>query len=180
MIRTLTLLAILSMALSACTTSDFTVRPTGDQCNVQLKSGKTIQGELLLVRDSLVYFISGGSVVRCQADRVLSVEVNGYSNHGWVLPVLLFEGLPPILLAAAASSADGADAGAVAAVGSIPLVLTLILFEVGQPSAPKVESPVMSEERTRLRTFARFPQGLTDDQLARVVTRNGGNVRDVE
>jgi hypothetical protein len=166
---------LLAAILTGCGTSEYVLKPTGDIAKVTTDQDGIIIGELLSIQDSTIYLVTdydtarperkaGGAISSCQIAHITSIEIEGYSDRSWVTSVLLLEGVPTILLTAAASSAK-ANAGSVFLAFSIPTVLTWIAFEASTPAPPKADFPVTSDKLADLKKYSRFPQGLTPDNL---------------
>jgi len=96
-------------------------------------------------------------------ENIQSIEIENYINYKWQGAILGFEVLPIALLFIAASSAN-AEAGGLAIL-LIPVFLNFVIFGASTPSPPGVEDPFQSEQLLELRKYARFPQGLNEDQL---------------
>jgi hypothetical protein len=169
-------LILLLPPLTGCT-SIFELQHTGD--TIELKyEGHPIECELLAVSDSMMYLIptsdtwAGFPVVRGMIYAAppyifTSGEVQRYANRDWVLPFLIGQVLPVVILsveAGAYSANDAAFFGYMAIFGIIPAVEYLILI-AATDEAPGFERPLTVAELQFYRQYARYPQGLTDEQL---------------
>ena len=180
---------VVLVTLASCAPQTKLLTPTGDRAAVAIRKQATFFGELLAVSDSTVLFkiesatasaLPQEKIISVRVDDLQSITITGYSNKNWLTPVLLFEVVPALLLAAAAGS-EGGEAGGVLLVFSIPPALTLIAFATSTPPAPKFEHPVTPAQLESLKKFARFPQGLTPAQLEELLAANQqSNIRRFE
>ena len=171
---------LIFVALASCAPQTKVLQPAGDRAEVAIRNRPTFFGELLAVSDSTVLFkiesatasaLPQEKIISVRVDDLQSITITGYSNKSWVTPVLLFEVVPAVLLAAAAGS-EGGEAGGVLLVFSIPPALTLIAFAASTPPAPKFEQPFTPAQLESLKKYARFPQGLTPEQLEQLLAAN--------
>jgi len=164
-----TLFALLAMVLFiGCFSPVKMLKPYGDQARIRLISGTQFSGELLAVNDTALYFLAGKSdtgltpnaVVRLSIPEVDRVHVNDYSLQSRI-------GLAMV----AAVALDGLT---IYAFRSGSLGWPLYVFAAAVPVAvaayfwgnPKVDfkPPRGPAERAGLKSYCRYPQGLTGAQ----------------
>jgi hypothetical protein len=167
-----TLVVLTSGFLLGCSPSEYAVNPTGDIVTVTTREKAEITGELLAVQDSAILVSTRsdavikqlkpeGTILRINTSDLSKVVVNGYSDRSWLKYVLIFEGVPTVLLtiAAASYSEDGhsAEAGPWFLAGALLTGLNYLVFELSTPSPPRAEKPITADKLNDLRKYARFP-----------------------
>lgn len=170
------LVVIVLFACSACGWSDHILKPVGDTAIIKTNDGTTLTGEILILQDSVLYFL--GSTVSSTKqyytntkidtfpfNDIKSIEIDGYSDRSWEEPVIFFQAIPTVLFFIAASSAGVDSPGSAFLIFGIPTGLTYLLFEASTPSSPEITSPLTIEKTTELRKYTRFPKGLSPSQL---------------
>lgn len=171
----LILIAISSFLLQSCSLVNLTPKPSGDMATIKTKTGKTYKGEFLFTKENNIYLFLGKSlddnrfstskiIAKANISEITSFKIEGYSNKKWILSVVLFEVVPAALLTIAASIAE-ADVGGVLAISSIPAILTTSLYLGSTPASPHLTERDMLYKLKEFSKYARFPQGLNDDQL---------------
>lgn len=167
---------ILFLMLAGCSSSIKAIKPGGETVEVELKSGREMEVELIMVTDSSLLILhtpetrSTSSLARgiykISLTQLKSVKVENYSNDTWITPVLVFQVVPSVLftIAAAGEGAELSGAGILILFG--PPVLTALLLASSQPPAPGVAEPLIQEHINELRKYARFPNGLSPEQMA--------------
>lgn len=161
---------ILMITLSCGCSSHVFLKPNGESAHIVLKSSTTIDGEILAIQDTAIYILTTESdlvkprMVCARLENIQSVEIKNFYDKSWLFPLVALEGIPTILLTIAAANA-GTNAGGIFAVFLIPTGVTFMVFEASTPSQPffVLESAMMLKKD--LRKYARFPQGLTSDQI---------------
>ncbi len=166
---------LLLLPLGGCT-SIFDLQHTGDTIELAYE-GHPIECELLAVSDSMMYLIptsdrwagfpvARGMIYAAPPYIFTSGEVQGYANRDWVLPFLLGQALPVVLLSVEGGAYWGESAffTSFAFFGLIPFVEYLILT-TSTDEAPGFERPLTIGEMQLYRKYARYPQGLTAEQL---------------
>ena len=171
----LILIGILSFLLQSCSPVNLTPKPSGDIATIKMKTGKIHEGEFLFTKENNIYlflekslddkrFSTSKIIAKANISEITSFKIEGYSNKKWILPVVLFEVIPALLLTIAASSAE-ANSGAVLAISSLPAIITTSLYLISTPSPPHLTEREMLYKLKEFSKYARFPQGLNDDQL---------------
>lgn len=161
------------------------VSEKGDTAVVELQSGK-LKGELLAIGDSLLYVIPHGDnpetpshlrgrVVGIDPAGVRSIRIEGYSDKMWIAGVIGFEVIPAILMGIAAASVDGDTQGGLTVAGilMVPAAVTAAIFAAATPKTPGAAEPLTIPKLESLRKYARYSQGLSQDQLAHLRLRIG-------
>jgi len=177
--------AILAAAFSAgCGPPESVLKPGGDIVQVTTRKDVQLTGELLAVRESTIViyrdndpdglsWTSKGRVVAINSVDVKKIEVQGYADRSWLKYVLIFEGIPTLILTGVAASVEGADAAAMFIAGMTLTGLNWLIFELSTPSPPGVEQPLVAETLYDLRKFARFPQDFTPSQMDSILATFG-------
>ncbi|MBE0643483.1 MAG: hypothetical protein IH600_05345 [Bacteroidetes bacterium] len=174
--KTLPLLAFLLLLTSGCA-NIHELRYRGDAMALQYE-GKEFTCELLSLSDSVMYFIpmeednpelllAPGKIYAAPPYVFASGDVLGYGNHDWVYPVLGMQLLPVLMLAVEASfyNQDIESFFAwTAALSFIPALNVLILY-LGTLETPRFEETLLPPKTSEFRKYARYPQGLTEEQL---------------
>ena len=125
---------ILLLLLSGCSSGKYTVFINGDEADVKLKNEKKFSAEIVSISDTEIFFASIPpnttelpKLFYSLKKDIKSIEVQGYTNSGWIAPVLLFQVLPVGLLAVAAAN-EKTNFGPVILLFSIPAIITSTLF----------------------------------------------------
>ena len=176
--RTAHISLILLLVLCSCTTLE-TVHYRGETVTLSVQRWQ-LEAELLFLGDSCLYVIPGietaragglkpGIVYSARYESLAGMEVENIANNDWGLGILLMEVAPAVLMgAAAASYSGGENFVAVTAACLLPAALNALLFSAGSAVTPAVDAGATPEQyRGELRRYARFPQGLTGEQLTR-------------
>ena len=146
--------------------------PNGDVAEIVLRNDAKFVAELLAVQDSsvLLYFkIGDAKIAGVHIDDLKSITIKGYSNRTWVVPLVLFEFIPAILLGIAAGQVEDVEPLKVFLVASILPILNFAVFEASTPDPPKFEFPFTPKKLDRLYKYTRFPQGLSPEQIKRLL-----------
>lgn len=167
----------LLMFFGGCT-SMFELQHTGDVIELDYE-GQDIRCELLAVSDSMMYLIptadnkpatglEAGKIYAAPPYIFRSGDVQGYSNRSWLTPFLIFQVVPLIMytIEAAYYQQDHSTAAMVLPIffGSFTL-LEFVLLHLESNEPPGFERALAPEEMQFLRKYARYPQGLTAEQL---------------
>jgi hypothetical protein len=159
-------------------TSMFELQHTGDVIDLDYE-GQDIRCELLAVSDSMMYLIptadnkpgtglEAGRIYAAPPYVFRSGDVQGYSNRSWLTPFLIFQVVPIIMYAIEAASYEHDNTAAVMVLpiffGSFTL-LEFVLLHSATNDPPGFDRALMPEELLFLRKYARYPQGLTAEQL---------------
>lgn len=149
------------------------LKATGDTAEVVFTDNRKLTCELLALTDSSIYVLKKGSrlpsiyygeIVEIDLHDLKSITIKGYANKKWVGAIIAFEAIPAVLFGIAAASA-GADVGQAIGIMSLPVLLNFVVFSTAIPRAPQVRFPSSTAQLRKLPKYARFPQGLTRDQL---------------
>lgn len=169
-------IAILILQSLAVCTNIFELRHTGDTIDLRYE-GHGIECELLAVSDSMMYLIptsdtwagfpvARGMIYAAPPYIFTSGEVRRYMNRDWVLPFLLAQALPVVMLTteAAALWDPGAFVYVLPVLSLVPFVEVMLLISATD-DPPGFDRPLTLEELQFYRKYARYPQGLTEEQL---------------
>jgi len=172
----LILIGISSLLLHSCSTVNLTPKPSGDMAIIKTKTGKTYEGEFLFTKENNIYLFLKKSldknrsspskiIAKASISEIKSFKIEGYSNKKWIKSVLLFEVIPAVLLTIAASSVDSENFGSALAIFSLPAIITTSLYLISSPSPLHLTEREVLYKLKEFSKYARFPQGLNDDQL---------------
>ena len=135
--------------------------PRGEIASVYLKDGGSVKGELLtLTEDSL--FCLSGSLKMIPLSSISRVEVDYTAPREWVVPVILVQGIPSIILTVVSSSTT--------VFGVLGLVLTgstTALFLSGEPKTD-FQQPWTSKDRASISHYFRHPYRMSDEEINRL------------
>lgn len=182
-IASIVLLFLIHICWAGCTSQMFVLKPEGDQAKISLSGDIDIRAELLAVNDSILYvkIISGGepigvspeeSFIGFELDGVSHISVQGYTNKRWILPWVVFQVIPPILLGIAASTVS-ADGLAVWGITSIPAVVSGVTMGRGSSKNPVISNEFTPYKISELKKYTRYPLGLNDGQLRKIAESHG-------
>ena len=148
------ILLSLIVLFSRCASSTYTVQDKGDTAIIKIEGStnnaasefNNVEVELAIVTDTSIVaiqytksFVTGyleGKVIEISFNSINNIEIMGYSNSGWVLPVILFQVLPAIILTVTAViSADEGNAIIIAPL-LLPAALTALLFATSDEETP--------------------------------------------
>lgn len=162
---------------TACASQNtLSVKATGDTAEiVMMRNNAKFIVELLAVQDNSLLFnhsTSNEKIVSANLDDLQRITIKGYTNRKWIIPLVLFEVVPAVLLGVAASQAGVDNPGGVFLISLIPAMINYFVFEISTPNQPKFNNPFSTSDLRTLKKYARFPQGLTPDQLDQLLRIN--------
>lgn len=158
-------------------TSMFELQHTGDVIELDYE-GQDIRCELLAVSDSMMYLIptveneaetllEAGKIYAAPPYIFRSGDVQGYTNRSWLTPFLIFQVVPFIMYAIEAAvytQNHNTSAWTLPFFGTFTL-LEFLLLHSATNDPPGFDRALAPEELQFLRKYARYPQGLTAEQL---------------
>jgi hypothetical protein len=153
------------------------LKAIGDTAEVVFLDNQKISCEFLTLTDSSIYILKkglklpsiyDGEIFEIDLHDLKSITIKGYTNKKWVGALVAFEVIPTVLFGIAAAS-TGADVGQAFGIMSLPVLLNVIVFSASTPSVPEVNIPSSADQLKTLSKYARFPQGLTEDQLKQLL-----------
>jgi hypothetical protein len=153
------------------------LKATGDTAEIVFRDSRKISGEFLALTDSGIFVLKKGSdwpsiyygeIFEIDLHDLKSIAIKGYVNKEWVGALVAFEVIPAVLFGIAAASA-GADVGQALGIMSLPVLLNVVAFSASTPPAPAAKFPSSTDQLKTLSKYARFPQGLTWDQLKQLL-----------
>jgi hypothetical protein len=143
--------------LSSCTgVQPAQLKTHGESATINMKNGDRMDAELLALRDSTLIIMDDG-VQTIPLNNIGSLNLAGIDRaDGWVVPFIIFNGIPALFLFAASP------------IFSIPYAV-LTGFELWSfiASTPQKNYswPLSKESTENLRLYTRFPYGVTQEQL---------------
>jgi hypothetical protein len=173
----ISIILILSLLLNSCSAPAFILKHTGDNVIIKMKNQSIYKGEFLFLKSDNFYLIPDEvhsnnpyapkrySVSAINLRQIESIVIEGYSDRRWGVPLLVFQATPALILAMVASSVNSDNFAPVLGIGSIPVLLTWLLFEGSTPVSPSFNNFGEPENLEELKKYSRFPQGLTDSQI---------------
>jgi hypothetical protein len=168
-------LALMVLGICACVNRVNVLKPTGEAASLNLANGAILHGELWSVSDSVLVFESACQILTVPLAEVRRVRVEGYDlrkERKWAM-------LPPLVVYSAglvlgvALIVGGYDwlAGELVLFSGAMIPATLCSFQTGDPKTD-FRSPLKSKDIAALRLYCRYPQGLTEEQLAQLRALN--------
>jgi hypothetical protein len=161
--------------LSCVVQSRVRLSPEGQGIRVDLKSGQRVKGELLSFQDRTFYILDKsegpGRIVRISGADVASVQINSFRNSNWIPFVIGFEVLPAAVLTGTQMSTNNGDLNPAMLLTFLPALFTTLGFATVE-SKESFEDVLIGSDLP-IRKHARFPQGLTPDQLDELLRQFG-------
>ncbi len=182
-------IAVIAVSFIKCTTSQYTVQNKGDIAEIDIVNPNSssvgtfnIDVEIVIVTDTSIIAIQYndnipiesqvGKVIEIPFNKIKDIEILGYSNTGWVLPVILFQVVPAIILTITAITVNSENASIIAPL-LIPAALTSLLFAVSDTEAPSFEGTNLFQEKEKLKLYAKYPNGLSSDNFEKLLYNYG-------
>jgi hypothetical protein len=145
------------------------IEPGGDFAQITSKGNNIYQGELIAVRDSIIYMMSQNKFRPIKITDIENVEIPGYSSKpgqiiGAAIPSLLLQGT--ILMVAI-------DVGETtwATIAGASMLLTIGLYATtGSPVS--YSAPILEDDINQIRLYCRYPQDLDIQQWNQIVKVN--------
>jgi hypothetical protein len=145
----------------ACGSSrEVVLKSKGSRADVYLIDSKVRNVELLALQDS---------VLLCAADTLLEIPIASVkslrlkiASHDWIAAVIGWQVIPTVLWFATVKGSDANKIGDIA-IGVTALTCALLEF-----SGPRLtfDQPWLANDVETLRLYMRYPQGLTNEQIA--------------
>jgi hypothetical protein len=172
------ILACLCLYQLSCVVSEnIHLSPQGQGIHIDLKSGNQVKGELLSFQDGVLYVFDKseghGRIVEIASEDLVSARIRGLANTKWVGFVIGLEVVPAaIFFGELVAYTEVAGTGFILL--SLPVILTTALFAVSTPGGPSFRTEDMQTGTAAdIRKYARFPQGLSPDQLGELLWQCG-------
>ncbi len=164
---------ILIMIINGCSSGRFNVSLYGDKADVKLINGSEFTCELILISDSSVVFglqqgkaDATSELLYSPRSDIQAIKVRGYSGEGWLAPVLIFQGVPAVLITIAAGEYGKSGAAlAVGLVSAIPVIVTALIFAVSAEDTPGWSLESLPGDMDNLKIYCRYPGGLSHSEL---------------
>lgn len=173
--------------LGGCTGEMFVLKPDGDRADFTLADSTRFTAELITIDKELLYVrLESGwdalqvpqkeKIVGFPTRSVKEVHVQGYSNRNWVTPWIALEVVPTIVLSITAGVYYdiGYALEGLFILGAVTGLNGLLLSQ-GTPPPPRYNNLQMQSNVSELKKYARFPQGLTPEQMDRLAATYGQN-----
>ena len=155
----------------SCTSSENVTEPKGDNITLILKNGMSYEAELLMVKDSMLYFISNdlkvenktysNVITRTHINKLHEISLESYSDKGWLAYVIVTNGIPAVLLSVASLSLESG----VGLLAFIPFGINLLLYSSSEPGDITIETPFTDKKMNKINKYTRYPLGLNDKQF---------------
>lgn len=156
--KTLVILVISLLVLSCATSDEILLSSRGTRCDVVL-ADQTIKGaELLALQNDALYF-AADSLFEVPISAIRSVNLDINESRGWIVPVVLLQGLPSLIFLM------GTDTKQIGGIGLGTTLLTATLFAVSGPRAG-FDKPWNEEDLGILKLHMRYRQELSEQQVA--------------
>jgi len=170
------LMAVLWLYQLSCVISqEVRLSPEGQEIRVNLKSGKSVKGELLSFQEGIFYILDNSEgprrIARISGADVASAQIKGFRNQKWVPFVIGLEVVPAAVLIATYMGESTGDFDAAMLLALLPAVLTTLAFSATRSEETFEE--VLIGPDISIRKYARFPNGLTPDQIDELLRQCG-------
>lgn len=140
-----------------------------------MKSGQNVKGELLSFQEGFFYILDisrgAGQIAGISGADVASVRIKGFRNLKWVNFVLALEVVPAAALTATYAGESGGDFDPAVLLAFLPAVLTTLAFSAAKSEETFEE--VLTGPDSSIRKHARFPHGLTPEQMDELLRQCG-------
>jgi len=161
------LVALWLYQLSCVVSKTVRLSPEGQGIRIDLKSGPRVKGELLSFQDGVFYILDKserpGRIVRISGADVVSVRTKGFANLNWIPFVIGLEVVPAALLNGTYMGENRGQLHPAMLLLFLPAIFTTLAFATVD-SWESFEDVLIGPDIS-IRKYARFPQGLTPDQL---------------
>lgn len=165
------LFCLLMINFYSCTSSEKVTEPKGDNIQLNLKNGKNYEAELLMVKDSMMYFIIhelkvekktlSNVIARTNMNNLHAISLESYSDISWLAYVIAVNGIPAIMFSAVALSYDHSEG----LLTFIPFGVNLLLYIISEPGDVEIQVPITDRKIEELNKYARYPLGLSEEQF---------------
>lgn len=164
-------LIISTFIFCSCVTSPVEVKkPWGETATVKMTDGRELNSELLSVDDSALIFVSNGVLNEVSLSKIDNINVEGYSlkrkKTSCMIPMLIGYGIAGGLSVYMLTAEHYTAWPLVLSLTSIAMIpITYFAFRSGDPQV-KFSPPFKESALKQLKAYCRYPQGLTEEQLA--------------
>ena len=149
--------------------------PEGQEIRADLKSGQSVKGELLSFQEGVFYILDKsegpGRIARISGADVASVRIKGFRNLKWIPFVVGLEVVPAAVLIGTYMGESNGDVDPEMLLALLPAVLTTLIFAATR-SEESFEEVLIGPDIS-IRKHARFPNGLTPDQIDELLRQSG-------
>ena len=152
-------LILITILLFSCKSSFDATRPYGVLCSFTLIDEKQFEAEIVLVDSNYLYALHDGQLSKLEFTQIKKIRARELEHKN--REVALY------VSAASALALGGALISDDTAVGLISFSCGLGAIAALMTGVPKYRfvPPISKEEIARLKLYARYPKGLSDDQL---------------
>jgi len=174
----LPLIVLTSGIFWGCTGSLFTITPEGDSATIAIEQRPDLSAKLLAInrKDSVLYVsassansdtlaVKNDEIIGIKLDAIHSITIQNYTNKEYVMPWIAFQAVPTVLLVVAASSAGVENLGRGTVILSLPSLFSGLLLFASTPKDPTITTTELDE----LNKYTRFPLGLSNSQLQKLI-----------
>jgi len=170
------ILAVFWLYQSSCViTSRARLSPEGQGIRVDLKSRQSVKGELLSFQEGVFYILDKSEgpwrIVKISGADVASVRIKGFRNSNWIFAVFGLEVLPAAGLIGAYMGENNGKLDSPILLFFLPALITALAFATAESQESFRE--VLIGPDLPIKKHARFPQGLTRDQLDELLRQFG-------
>lgn len=182
-------IVVVAVSFIKCTGSKYTIQNKGDTAQIDIVNPNSslirafhTEVEIVIVTDTSIIALQYndniptesqfGKVIEIPFNNIKQIEILGYSNNRWILPVILFQVVPAIILTITGITASSENAIIIAPL-LIPAMLTSLLFAVSDTEAPSFKGTNLFQEKEKLKLYAKFPNGLSPENFIRFLSLHG-------
>lgn len=167
---------VCAIICTGCSTG-YVVSEHGDEADAVLNNGIRFTAEIFVINDSSVIFsklqhpeIGKPLMFYAYKQDIASITIKGYDGESWFPYVLIFQVIPAALLTAAYVSVNKSDdATSVAFAALAPAFVTSLFFAGSDVPAPEWNNKSPVDKFDDLKIYAKFPEGLSDEQLEQML-----------
>jgi hypothetical protein len=167
--------------LSGCFAS-YNLSEKGNSAELNLRGGSNINAELVIINDSSVIISDAtGEIYDNQTyyyilrENLYSLTVEGFSNSGWIAPVLLLQALPALLISITASTytqRGGPNSLGVFSLLAIPAAVSIIIFSSSDTEDPHWDRTMGDDILEEFKIYTRYPKGLKNTDIELITAGN--------
>lgn len=173
--KTLIIISIIFIFFGCST--NYTLKNTPDIAQLNLSNNKFERGEFISFIDSNIVLnvppkLTGNShAYLIPINKIEKVKIEDYNNSGWLLPLILIEAVPAIVLAITASSTGMHNGTNLAALFSLPFIINSFIYLATDRPVEFSRSDIKADPHN-LTPYAFYPGGIHEDKLNRILLNN--------
>ncbi|HOS11542.1 MAG: hypothetical protein PHF93_09790 [Acidobacteriota bacterium] len=161
----LLLAASCAVPLAEYEKNHYLLSPAGERIEIKDKAGGTAAGEFLFADEDSVYVLIDGQkdlpprVAAMPYKTIRTLKIRGVKNDKWLSAVLLFQGLPALLLGATYMVDTDNPGGGIllTALTAVPAAVTALFLGTGPPAISLGRGGVDREKMRGFLKYARYP-----------------------